>query len=173
MLKLEWLREVLVSLTVTNPMATQMLLKSLIAKKERALPEYVEILQRPLTRQNSTPDIADWLYYFAGSDRTALSANRAAYARLTQPVAILWGDADDVTPLAQARDLDDIVAEGATGAAARARSYSADRSPRPIQRRPAQGAWDALELARDSNEPEGSWTSSDCAPGAMPHCLAS
>ena len=43
----KWIREILVSLTITNPMATQMLLKSLIAKKERALPEYVAILQRP------------------------------------------------------------------------------------------------------------------------------
>lgn len=101
----KWLREVLVSLTVTNPLATKMLLTSLIAKKERALPEYVEILQRPLSRQNSTSDIADWLYYFAGSDRAAQSADRSAYARLKRPVAILWGELDTVTPLEQARDL--------------------------------------------------------------------
>ncbi|KJC41407.1 hypothetical protein UP06_25900 [Bradyrhizobium sp. LTSP857] len=101
----KWLREVLVSLTVTNPLATKMLLKSLIANKDRALPEYVEILQRPLSRQNSTSDIADWLYYFAGSDRTAQSADRGAYARLKQPVTILWGELDTVTPLEQARDL--------------------------------------------------------------------
>lgn len=101
----KWLRQMLVSLTVTNPLATKMLLKSLIARKDRALPEYVEILQRPLSRQNSTSDIADWLYYFAGSDRAAESADRSAYARLSQPVAILWGALDTVTPLEQARDL--------------------------------------------------------------------
>lgn len=101
----KWLREVLVSLTVTNPLATKMLLKSLIAKKDRALPEYVEILQRPLSRQNSTSDIADWLYYFVGSDRGARSADRSAYVGLKQPVAILWGELDTVTPLEQARDL--------------------------------------------------------------------
>lgn len=105
LLKPKWLREMLVSLTVTNPLATKTLLKSLIAKKDRALPEYIEILQRPLTRQNSTSDIADWMYYFIGSDRGAASADRAAYARLKLPVAMLWGDMDDVTPLAQARDL--------------------------------------------------------------------
>ncbi|MBR0718299.1 alpha/beta fold hydrolase [Bradyrhizobium liaoningense] len=104
-LKPKWLREMLVSLTVTNPLATKTLLKSLIAKKDCALPEYVEILQRPLTRQNSTQDIADWMYYFVGSDRGAQSADRAAYARLKQPVALLWGDMDDVTPLEQGRDL--------------------------------------------------------------------
>ena len=101
----QWIREVLVSLTVTNPMATRTLLASLIAKKERALPEYVDILQRPLTQQGSTAAIADWLYYFTGSDRNAESADRGNYARLKLPVAMLWGDQDEVTPLAQARDL--------------------------------------------------------------------
>ena len=46
-LRPKWVREILVSLTITNPLATKLLLQSLIAKKERALPEYVEILQRP------------------------------------------------------------------------------------------------------------------------------
>jgi len=111
-LKPKWLREMLVSLTVTNPLATKTLLKSLIAKKDRALPGYVEILQRPLTRESSTSDIADWMYYFVGSDRGAQSADRTAYARLKQPVAILWGDMDDVTPLAQGRDLNALLPHG-------------------------------------------------------------
>src|SRR3954465_467961 len=87
----KWIREMLVSLTITNPLATKFLLQSLIAKKERALPEYVEILQRPTHRAGSTSNIADWLYYFIGSDREARSADRAAYARMKAPVAILWG----------------------------------------------------------------------------------
>jgi pimeloyl-ACP methyl ester carboxylesterase len=101
----KWIREMLVSATITNPLATKWLLQSLIAKKERALPEYVEILQRPTHRAGSTSDIADWLYYFIGSDREARSADRAAYARMKTPVTILWGDKDTVTPLDQANDL--------------------------------------------------------------------
>jgi pimeloyl-ACP methyl ester carboxylesterase len=101
----KWIREMLVSSTITNPLATKFLLQSLIAKKERALPEYVEILQRPTYRTGSTPDIADWLYYFIGSDRDARSADRAAYARMKVPVTIIWGDKDTVTPLDQANDL--------------------------------------------------------------------
>jgi pimeloyl-ACP methyl ester carboxylesterase len=50
----KWVREILVSLSITNPLATKWLLRSLIAKKERALPEYVEILQRPTRRAGST-----------------------------------------------------------------------------------------------------------------------
>jgi len=101
----KWVREILVSLSITNPLATKWLLQSLIARKERALPEYVEILQRPTRRAGSTPDIADWVYYFLGADREATSADRTAYARLKAPVAIIWGDSDTVTPLAQANDL--------------------------------------------------------------------
>ena len=100
-----WIREILVSLTITNPLATQPLLRSLIAKKQRALPEYVAILQRPLAQRDSTGDIADWLYYFLGADTAAASADRNAYAKLDVPVAILWGDKDAVTPVEQALDL--------------------------------------------------------------------
>jgi pimeloyl-ACP methyl ester carboxylesterase len=101
----KWVREVLVSLTITNPLATKTLLQSLIARTERALPEYIEILQRPTTLRGSTEDIADWLHYFIGDDRAAASADRGSYAKLTMPAAILWGDKDTVTPLEQARDL--------------------------------------------------------------------
>ena len=100
-----WTRETTVSLTITNPLATKTLLASLIAKKERALPQYVDILQRPLRRRDSTPDIADWLLYFAGSDRAAQSANPASYAKLALPTALIWGERDSVTPMEQARDL--------------------------------------------------------------------
>lgn len=101
----KWVREILVSLTITNPVATKTLLEMLIAKKERALPEFVAILQRPIAQRNSTADIADWLYYFLGSDRDAVSADRNAYARMNVPVAIVWGDRDSVTPVEQALDL--------------------------------------------------------------------
>lgn len=77
----------------------------MIEKKESAIPEYIEILQRPTRLRNSTSDVADWLYYFVGADRSAESADRSAYTRLKIPVAILWGDKDTVTPVAQARDL--------------------------------------------------------------------
>jgi pimeloyl-ACP methyl ester carboxylesterase len=105
LLQPKWVREILVSLTITNPLATKALLQSLIEKKQHALPEYIEILQRPTTLHGSTPDIADWLYYFSGSDRAAASADRDSYARVNIPVAIIWGDKDSVTPIDQARDL--------------------------------------------------------------------
>lgn len=109
LLRPKWVREILVSLTITNPLATRTLLESLIEKKQRALPEYVEILQRPTKQRNSTADIAAWLYYFLGTDRNAASADRNTYARLKLPIAILWGDKDSVTPMTQAHDLQSLL----------------------------------------------------------------
>jgi pimeloyl-ACP methyl ester carboxylesterase len=102
-------REILVSLTVTNPLATKFLLRSLIEKKERALPEYVEILQRPLRRRGETANVASWLHFFLGTDRAALSADRTAYAQLHCPTALIWGERDSVTPIDQARDLQKLI----------------------------------------------------------------
>jgi pimeloyl-ACP methyl ester carboxylesterase len=55
--------------------------------------------------RDSTPDFADWLHGFFGSEKNALSADRASYRHIKLPVALLWGDADTVTPIEQARDL--------------------------------------------------------------------
>ncbi len=105
LLRPRWIRELLVSLTITNPLATKTLLSSLIANKAAADAQTIAILQTPLRLKNSTADIADWLLYFTGTDRAAFSANRNAVAAITAPVALLWGDSDTVTPMAQARDL--------------------------------------------------------------------
>ena len=165
------IREILVSLTITNPLATRVLLQSLIEKKERALPEYVEILQRPTTLRNSTPDIAGWLYYFAGDDRTAHSADRGAYPRLSIPAAILWGDKYSITPLDQAHDLQKLLPQA--DRAAGTRSYSANRGPRRLQHRFAHGAREAVNSQQQIRAGwRRSWTSSGCAPGATQPCSA-
>ncbi len=113
LLRPAFMREIATALTATNPLATRMLLQSLIAKKERALPEYVEILQRPIILRGSTPAIAEWLYYFLGDDRGTLSADRASYPRMQIPAAIIWGDQDTVTPIEQARDLKTLLPQAA------------------------------------------------------------
>jgi pimeloyl-ACP methyl ester carboxylesterase len=105
LLRPKWIREILVSLTLTNPLATKPLLQSMIAKKERAIPEYIEILWRPWVLRDSTPDFADWAQGFLGSENNALSSDRGSYQRVKIPVALLWGNEDTVTPLEQARDL--------------------------------------------------------------------
>jgi pimeloyl-ACP methyl ester carboxylesterase len=105
LLRPKWIREIPVSLTVTNPLATKPLLRSMIARKDRALPEYIEVLQKPWVLRGSTPAFADWLQEFLGYERDALSNDRQSYRRIKIPVALLWGDKDTVTPLDQAYDL--------------------------------------------------------------------
>jgi pimeloyl-ACP methyl ester carboxylesterase len=99
-----FLRDTLVSATVTNPLLTRTLLASLIEKKERAA-LYVDLLQRPMVVRHTTHDLGVWLIYFLGSDRDALSARRANYVGIDKRIAIVWGEKDGVTPRAQADDL--------------------------------------------------------------------
>jgi pimeloyl-ACP methyl ester carboxylesterase len=102
-------RELLVSATATNPLATRFLLSKLIYRQEAASRETLDILKAPMRVAGTTSHIADWLLYFAGSDRAALSASRDEVSRIKLPVAMIWGDRDDVTPLAQANDLRSLV----------------------------------------------------------------
>src|SRR5262249_26829671 len=102
-LKPRWLRQTLVSLTVTNPLMTRRLLSMMVAKQDH-VDEYAEIVQRPLVRVGTTRDVATWLLYFMAHDGDAVSADRTAYAKMPR-TAILWGDKDTVTPLDQAEDL--------------------------------------------------------------------
>lgn len=108
-LELAPVRELLVSATATNPLATRFLLSKLIYRQEAASDETLEILKAPMRVGGTTLCIADWLLYFAGSDRTALSASRDAVSKIKVPVAMIWGDRDDVTPLAQANDLRSLI----------------------------------------------------------------
>jgi pimeloyl-ACP methyl ester carboxylesterase len=108
-LRLSWLRQTLVSATVTNPLATRTLLKLMIARKDRATSEYVEILQRPLRLRKTTRDIGDWLVYFAATDDRAASAHRAAIAAIPAKVALLWGEMDTITPMPLADDLHSLI----------------------------------------------------------------
>jgi pimeloyl-ACP methyl ester carboxylesterase len=93
-------RELLVSATATNLLATW---------KEPASGETLDILKAPMCVAGTTSPIADWLLYFTGSDGSALSALRDALSVVKVPVAMIWGDRDDITPLAQADDLGSLI----------------------------------------------------------------
>lgn len=102
-------REVAISSAVTNPLLTRKMLASLIYRKDRAGPPYVDILQRPLHRSGSTAAIAAWLPALLQTDPNAVSAHSANYRRLTVSMSIIWGSKDSVTPLNQMRQLKSLV----------------------------------------------------------------
>ena len=108
-LRSQALREVLVSLTASNPLMTKRMLSTFIYRKDRALPEYVAILSRPLAKRGYTPAVARWLPRLLSADMDAASAREGPWRELDLSVEILWGDEDAVTPLAQAKQLAELL----------------------------------------------------------------
>lgn len=104
------LAEALVAATVTNPWTTRPLLGTLLHRKEAATPEIAAILQAPLTRLGSTPEMARWLRRFGKPEPDAQSADIESWRRLPVATRLVWGDRDTVTPLAQAEHLAGLVA---------------------------------------------------------------
>jgi pimeloyl-ACP methyl ester carboxylesterase len=77
----------------------------MLANKAAATPERVAVLQQPLARVATTRAYATWLPVLMEPDRGATSMRPSAYAGIARPVALLWGDADTVTPLPQGERL--------------------------------------------------------------------
>lgn len=107
------LRRWITPLTVTNPLLTRRALISLVHVKSAATPEIADILRAPLAREGTTEAVADWLPNLLSTTPDARSLDPAAYAGLTLPTALIWGDRDTVTPPAQGRRLAGLI-PGAT-----------------------------------------------------------
>jgi len=96
--------EGLTAASVTNPLATGTLLRSFMARKAGADP-WIATIQQPMRRPGTTSAYAAWLpaLFTTADGAWSRRSNRLAAVRV--PVAILWGDADTVTPLDQGRRL--------------------------------------------------------------------
>ncbi|HEX8380071.1 MAG TPA: alpha/beta hydrolase [Allosphingosinicella sp.] len=88
--------------TVTNPAAMGPLLRSLIERKETA-EAWLPVLKQPMRRRGSTSAYAAWLPSLFATDDGALSRRSQGLRRLAVPLALIWGEADTVTPIAQGR----------------------------------------------------------------------
>ena len=107
-----WLREVIVSLTGTNPLMTQALLSQLLFIKDAATDEIVEILQKPMRISGSTAAFAEWLPSLLVPPDDARSTDPDYFRALTLPVRLIWGNKDTVTPPAQAWELSNLIGQG-------------------------------------------------------------
>jgi pimeloyl-ACP methyl ester carboxylesterase len=94
----------LTAATVTNPWAIGALMRSFISKKDAAAP-WLETLRQPMRRPASTAAYAAWLPSLFATDDAGLSWRSAELAKIAMPVAILWGETDSVTPIAQGENL--------------------------------------------------------------------
>jgi pimeloyl-ACP methyl ester carboxylesterase len=104
-LALSPLRDAVVATFLSNPRFTRRLLLSFIADPAAATPERVALYQRPLSVEGTTRAMGQWLPALLTPRETARSEDPAAYAGLSMPVFLIWGDRDTVTPLEQGRRL--------------------------------------------------------------------
>jgi len=104
-----FVRESLAALTLTNPLATRWLLGQMLYRKDRATEKYADILRQPLSRAGTPPAIADWVPTLLVPPHAALSTRVDAYKDLQLETEIIWGDKDTVTPLEQAKQLDQLI----------------------------------------------------------------
>lgn len=108
-LRPEWLRQVAISATVTNPLAIKPLLALFLHRKDRANDHYAEILLRPGAVAGTTAELARWLPALLVPPRDAQSTRAEAFRALDMPTAIIWGREDTTTPLAQGVELQALI----------------------------------------------------------------
>ncbi len=99
-----WIAQPLTAATMTNPMLTGRLLRSMLARREAA-DAWIDTIRQPMRREGTTAAYAAWLpELFVGND-ASLSRRSANLRLIAMPVHLIWGEADTVTPIAQGENL--------------------------------------------------------------------
>lgn len=104
-LTIPFVRETLLSATATNPLATRWLLSQFITRKEAATEAVADTLRLPMTVRGTTAAMGHWALAFMGGDTLAVSNDPARFTTIGVPAAVVWGEADTVTPLANGEAL--------------------------------------------------------------------
>lgn len=103
------IRRLATSLTATNPLATKLLFAQMMYRKDAATEARAEILRLPLNGEGMTESVATWSTTLLSPPRDARSTRAESYRNLSLPTALIWGDKDTVTPLAQGQALAELV----------------------------------------------------------------
>jgi len=96
-------REMLVAALATNPAMTRWILKQFTARHEVLTDQRIAVYQLPVRSPGSTEAIGAWLEDFLMPGDEPASARPAAYATLSIPTLLLWGELDTVTPIEQGK----------------------------------------------------------------------
>ncbi|WP_425041268.1 alpha/beta fold hydrolase [Primorskyibacter sp. S187A] len=108
-LKSESARRWIGTASALNPLLTRALLRPMLHQTEAATDARIEILQRPMRREGTTEAFADWLPSLIAPDtRKTISTQSSAWADYGQPLALIWGREDRLTPPEQAETLAEI-----------------------------------------------------------------
>ncbi len=99
------LREAVVSATVTNPLMTRVLLRQFVFRTDSVTQARLAVIRAPFALDGTTEALARWLPTLLLRAEGAQSAEREPYRAMDLPVAIIWGDKDTTTPLAQGEEL--------------------------------------------------------------------
>ena len=98
-------RQLAISATATNFMATGALVRLFLNRKDMLTLAHIETLQQAWWLQGTTRALAGWVPNLLVPPRDALSTRPLSYASVAMPVALIWGDRDTTTPIAQAEAL--------------------------------------------------------------------
>jgi len=101
------LAELVTAVSVNNPAAVEPLLRSMIARKERA-GRWVPTLREPMARGGTTSAYSSWLPNLFTKQDGALSRRSDSLRSIRVPVSVVWGDADTVTPIDQGKRISEL-----------------------------------------------------------------
>ncbi|MEJ6391080.1 alpha/beta fold hydrolase [Gymnodinialimonas ulvae] len=106
-----WLREVVVSASVTNPLVARPLLQAFLHRDAAATDEVLATLSQPATQDGATEALAHWLPTLLIPPVGLPSVSSQAYREFSLPVALIWGAEDTTTPLSQGQNLAELIPE--------------------------------------------------------------
>lgn len=99
-------RNVVMSLTFTNPLMIGKGLRDFIHDDAIVTDERIALYQRPMNVAGTTDAIGRWLFTGLYNDESrSQAADRARYRSFDKPVLVIWGKQDTVTPLAQGEEI--------------------------------------------------------------------
>jgi pimeloyl-ACP methyl ester carboxylesterase len=108
-LRARGVRTALVAASATWPGFTGTMLKQFVHRKEVVTDTLVQPYQVPFTRQGFSASLGDWAIAFAQTSCEGLDSlepqKLRAWAANGPPVALIWGEQDSITPIAQATAL--------------------------------------------------------------------
>ena len=103
------LRETLLAATASSPLWSKSLLRGFVARKEAVTHARLAQYRRPSALHGANAALGAWGWHFACAIDTGASMDAARIRHLSVPTVLIWGARDTVTPLAQARHLQQLL----------------------------------------------------------------
>lgn len=99
------LRTALVATLFTQPAFGEFWLRKFVARKEVVTAARTAIYQQPFVVHGFSAGLGDWAVQFGAESGLSMSEKPEEFRKLSMPLTLLWGEEDTITPLAQAKVL--------------------------------------------------------------------